>query len=436
MKLASATVLAILASSACVSAAPTFAVTEQTMVKRDDINEVLNLIEEIKALNFKRDYVEGADLLELERRADNAFADLISALANSGIISLVWNKLTTDPSISASLKSIIQSALQTAVVQGSALIQAVWNSGLLGDIFNKLINDTDLRSAFLEVVKSIFGTAANLISTWISGKFSGSSTPATTTTTAAAVAVPTGASKREVMDAAEYLSERDLYDIISWIVTEIKDSGIVQSLVQKVIADPQAVVSFLTSAFKTGLVVAEEVYGWAKQSGLWDSALTYIKNNAGSWAGTIASFVGQLLSNGTLSASDINNAGSSSATTTATTTAAAVPAAAAAPAATGNTLSTRSVTSSTNGAAAFAAAPLVASNPGTTATTATTGTTTAAAAASGNGGALDSLIAKYGGASTNTPTVQVDTSGLTNDLNTLVGAASQAAASLKKRKFY
>lgn len=54
MKFSSATVLAILASSACVSAAPTFTVTEQTMVKREDINEVLNLIEEIKALNVKR----------------------------------------------------------------------------------------------------------------------------------------------------------------------------------------------------------------------------------------------------------------------------------------------------------------------------------------------------------------------------------------------
>lgn len=421
MKFSSATVLAILASSACVSAAPTFTVTEQTMVKREDINEVLNLIEEIKALNVKRDYVEGEDLLELDRRADNAYINLISALANSGIISLVWDKLTTDDSIKASLKAIIQSALQTAVVQGSALIQAVWNSGLLGDIFTKLINDSDLKQAFLGVVKSIFGTAANLISSWISGRTS-SSTDASSAPAKRQIAAPTsGASKREVMDAAEYLSERDLYDIISWIVTQIKDSGIVQSLVQKVISNPEAVVSFLTSAFRTGLVVAEEVYGWAKESGLWDSALTYIKNNAGSWAGAIASFIGKLLSNGTLSASDIDNAGTSSATTT---TAAAT---------TGNTLSTRSVTSSTG----VAPAALAVSSPAAAvAATTSTGSTGSTAAAAGNGDALDSLIAKYGGASTEAATPQVDTSGLTSDVNTLVSAASQAAGSLKKRKLY
>ena len=179
-----------------------------------------------------RDYVEGEDLLELDRRADNAYINLISALANSGIISLVWDKLTTDDSIKASLKAIIQSALQTAVVQGSALIQAVWNSGLLGDIFTKLINDSDLKQAFLGVVKSIFGTAANLISSWISGRTS-SSTDASSAPAKRQIAAPTSGASKRVMDAAEYLSERDLYDIISWIVTQIKDSGIVQSLVQK-----------------------------------------------------------------------------------------------------------------------------------------------------------------------------------------------------------
>ncbi|RCK64128.1 Opaque-phase-specific protein OP4 [Candida viswanathii] len=429
MKFSSATVLAILASSACVSAAPTFSVPEQTLVKRTDINEVLNLIEEIKALNFKRDYVEGKDLLELERRADNAFSELISALANSGIIGLIWDKLTTDPSISEALKNIVKAALQTAVVQGSALIQAVWNSGLLGDIFDKLINDTDLRQAFLDVVKSIFGTAANLISSWISGGSSSSSTAAASGAAKRQIlaAAPTaGASKREVMDAAEYLSERDLYDIISWIVTEIKDSGIVQSLVQKVISDPQAVVSFLTSAFKTGLVVAEEVYSWAKESGLWDSALNYIKENAGTWAGTIASFIGQLLSNGSLSASDIDNAGSSSATTTA---------------AAGSTLSTRAVSSSAPAAAALgtssaagaaAAAPVSAATSATGSTAAATGATASTGA---NGDALESLIAKYGGTPEST-TPTVDTSGLTNDVNTLVSAAGQAASSLKVRRLY
>ncbi|EMG46069.1 Opaque-phase-specific protein OP4, partial [Candida maltosa Xu316] len=332
MKFSSATILAILASSACVSAAPAI-VAEQTMVKREDVNEVLNLIAEIKKINAKRDYAEGEDLLDLERRADSAIGELISALANSGIISLVWNKLTTDSGISSAISAIIKSAIQTAVVQGPALIQAVWNSGLLGDVFNLLLNDTDLRQALLDVAKSIFSTAANLVASWVSG---GSSSSSGTTTAAAAAPAASGASKREIMELdAEYLSERDLSSIISWIVQEIKDSGIVQSLVNQVINNPEQVISFLTSAFQTGLVVAEDIYSWAKQAGLWDSALSYIEANAGSWAGAIASFLGNALANGSVSASEIDNAGtlSNTATTVAPITTAA-PLAAASPATT------------------------------------------------------------------------------------------------------
>ena len=58
---------------------------------------------------------------------------------------------------------------------------------------------------------------------------------------------------------------------------------------------------------------------------LWDQALVYIQNNAGSWIKALAGLFGNALSNGTITASDINNAGSSSkptGTTTATATAA------------------------------------------------------------------------------------------------------------------
>ena len=69
------------------------------------------------------------------------------------------------------------------------------------------------------------------------------------------------------MEAAEYLSERDLASILSWIVQTIKDTGIVQSLVNQVINNPDTVISFLTSALKNGLVIVEDLYDWAKQSG-------------------------------------------------------------------------------------------------------------------------------------------------------------------------
>ena len=83
----------------------------------------------------------------------------------------------------------------------------------------------------MDVGKALFNSAANLISIWLGGSSSSSSAaPA-----AAAAPATNGASKREIMEAAEYLSERDLASILSWIVQTIKDTGIVQSLVNQVI---------------------------------------------------------------------------------------------------------------------------------------------------------------------------------------------------------
>ncbi|KAG5420966.1 hypothetical protein I9W82_000056 [Candida metapsilosis] len=407
MKFSQTTLLAVLASSAFVSAAPAI-VSDQSMVKREDVNDVLAILKEIKEHNAKREFLEGDALIEHDKRADSALGNLISALANSGIISQVWNTLTTNDAIKTSLTNIVKDAIQTAVVQGPALISAIWNSGLLGDIFNDFLNDTDLRNAFLGVAKSLFGTAVNLITSWLSGSSSSSAT-----TTAAASTSTGAAAKRELLDLnAEYIDKRDLTSIIQYIVQEISDSGIVSSLVNKALADPQASISFLTSALKNGLVIAEDVYNWAKQSGLWDSALSYIENNAGTWASAIASFLGNALTSGTVSASEIDNANTS--------------------------VSARSTTPvSTAAAAAANSAAAVVANSATPAATTTAATAaTSAAAASGNNDALNSLINKYGGSSaTGAATATVDTSGLSGSVNQLVSAAGQAASSLKRRNY-
>ncbi|CAI5757100.1 unnamed protein product [Candida verbasci] len=409
MKFSQATLFAILASSTFVSAAPAI-VVEQSMVKREDINDVLEILKELKSLNAKRELVEGDELLELTTRADSVLGELITALTNSGIIGDIWNTLTTDPAISTSLQNIIQAAIQTAVVQGPALIQAVWNSGLLGNILDKFLNDTDLRNALFDVAKSIFGSAVNLITSWIGG---GSSSA----TAATAAPAATAAKRADLLDqSGEYLSERDLASIIQWIVQEISDSGIVQSLVSRVLADPQAAISFLTSAFQTGLVVAEDIYSWAKSSGLWDSALAYIGQNAGTWASAIASFLGNALSSGQISASDIDNAGTLS-TSTASTAAAANVAARSVSVTQAAAATTPTTTRAATQAAATSAAPA-----------------SAAAPASGNN-ALNSLIDKYGG-SVSTAAPQVNTAGLASSLNTLIGAANQAAGSLNQRRMY
>ncbi|CAK9436237.1 uncharacterized protein LODBEIA_P07950 [Lodderomyces beijingensis] len=397
MRLSQTALCAIVASSAFVSAAPAV-VAEQTMIKREDVNDVLAILKELKEHRAKREFLSGDELIAHDKRADSVIGQLITALTNSGIIGDVWNILTTDQAISSSISAIIQSAIQTAVVQGPALIQAVWNSGLLGTIFNKFLNDADLRNAFLDVAASIFGTAVNLITSWLS---SSSSTSSKRDFQELAVV---NVSARDIIDS-EYLDKRDLASILTFIVEQIKDSGIVTSVINWVLNDPQATVSFLTSAFQTGLVVAEQLYGWAKQSGLWDSALTYIQNNAGQWAGAIASFLGNALTNGLISASDIDSRS-------------------------GSSLSARSVVST--------AAPQL-STRATTVVTSATGAGAAAApkaaTAATGAGALSSLVNQYGTATT-APAIQANTANLAGSLNTLVNAANSASTATKARRNY
>ncbi|EAZ62878.1 predicted protein [Scheffersomyces stipitis CBS 6054] len=399
MKLSNTALLAIVASSTLVAAAPAKK-REFTTVKRSDINEVLEILKDIQGLKQKREFLEGDELIALDARADNAIVDLISALFNSGIIGEIWNTLTTDTALQSTLKNLIQSAINGLIVQGPALISAIWNSGLIGNLFNTLINDADVRSSFLGVVKYIFDFALNLIT-------GGSSTTAAAAPAPAPSAAP--AAKREITELnlnGEYLDKRDVSEVVTYIYNAIKDSGIVTTLINKVLADPQQSISFLTSALQYGVVAVEDVYGWAKSSGLLDEALQYLQENGGTYIGAIASWLSGAISSGSVSASDI--------------AAASVPS---------NTGATSVATT------AAAAAPAAKANPTTTAGAATTAAPVPTAAATNNDAVLQSLINAYGG-TPNTVATTVATAGLAGSINQLVGAANQAAGSLKKRRVY
>ena len=316
MKLSNAALFAVLASATFASAAPTEQMDygSSVIVTRQDANEVLDILAEIKSLKAKREFAEGDYAIELDKRADSLITTLINALANSGIISDIWNALTKDTALRSTLSSLIKSALQTAVVQGPALIESLWNSGLIQKLFNKLLNDTALRSSLLNIAKALFSSAANIVTSY------GSSSTAAATTTAAA------ATKREDILPEDILDKRDLASLITTIVTEIKNTGIVQALVKKVLADPDKSIAFLTSALKQGVVIFDDVYSWAKSSGLLASSLNWLKNNTGTVGNIVkalGSFLALALTGGTVAASEIDGASSTAAAATVVQTTAA-----------------------------------------------------------------------------------------------------------------
>ncbi|RLV83188.1 Opaque-phase-specific protein OP4 [Meyerozyma sp. JA9] len=352
MKLSHTTLLAILATTSLAASIPQPVVSDTTLVKRSDANEILNILDELNAIKVKRDLVETEEEhLELLKRQDSVIGDLLSGLASSGIIQDVWNTLTTDQELRSEIGDLTKAAIQGLIVRGPALIKALFNSGLIGKIFKDVINDKTLLNGLLGAAKALFTTGLNLLTNRKSG---GSTTaaaattttaaaaPAAGTTTAAAAAANTAAAaagglnptntdsaayasiaaqyKRE--EGVEYLEKKDLSSLISTVVTEIKNSGIFSSLINKVLADPQASISFLTTVLQKGVVLGEDVYNWAKNNGLLEKGLQWLQTNGGTYAGAVANLVGDLIDSGKVSASDVDNATTAGAATYTTTTAA------------------------------------------------------------------------------------------------------------------
>ncbi|KAK8438553.1 hypothetical protein ACI3LY_001398 [Candidozyma auris] len=318
MKYTTPTLLAILASASFASAAPTavnFESQTTTLVKKDEVANALSILDEIASLNQKRDLIEDeGELHELSKRADNLLGQLLSALSSSGIIGDVWNILTTDQQLKSVLGDLIKSAVQGAITHGPALIKAVWQSGLLQKVFSDIWNSPELKSALFNVAKAIFSSGLNLLKAFLANRNNNNN----------------GQQKREAEAAAieefnfnpdMYYDKRDLLDVAQTVVTAIKNTGIVQNLVKKALADPQASISFLTNALKNGVVVAKDIYNWSKDNGLLQSGLDFIKKNGPTFAKDIANFLGGKIANGEASVKDIDDAdaGTSSGTSTAST---------------------------------------------------------------------------------------------------------------------
>lgn len=357
MKLSHTTLLAILATTSLAASIPQPEVSENTLVRRSDANEILSILDELKAIKVKRDLVETEEEhLELLKRQDSVIGDLLTGLASSGILQDVWNTLTTDSALRSQIADLTKAAIQGLIVRGPALIKALFDSGLLGKLFKDVINDKTLLNGLLGAAKALFTTGLNLLTNRKSGAASATyaattttkavaattaaplyATAATTTTAAANTAAAAGLNPTNTNNAAyaslaaqykreddsEYLEKKDLTSLISSVVTEIKNSGIFSSLINKVLADPQQSISFLTTVLKKGVVLGEDVYTWAKNNGLLEKGLTWLQTNGGSYAGAVANLVGELIDSGKVSASDVDNATTATAATVPTTTAAA-----------------------------------------------------------------------------------------------------------------
>lgn len=324
MKLSSTALVAVLLSATAVSAAPTQITAENvntnSLVKKSDVNDVLALIEQLGQNKQKRDLIEDeSELIEFDKRQDSLLAQLITALQNSGLIGDIWKILTTDTALRSLVVGLVKKAIQGAIAEGPALIQAVWQSGLLQTIFKDVFQNDQLRPVLFSIAKAIFLSGLNLLKAFLASRTGGTSS------------TPSGASKRDAeavrfdeisaLNSDEYIDKRDMLAVAQQVYTAIKNTGLVQGLVQKALANPQASISLLTNVLKQGWVVGEDVYNWANQSGILKKGLQWMATNGPTYAADVAKFLGNMITQGKASVSDIDNAApiSSSSTSTPTT---------------------------------------------------------------------------------------------------------------------
>lgn len=89
----------------------------------------------------------------------------------------------------------------------------------------------------------------------------------------------------------EYLTEREVQDVSSALVSQLKNSDLVESFLSKLTANSGQASDFLSQVLKQGAVSLDEVYGWAKDAGIVDSMLTTLENSGNEYATTFANWL-------------------------------------------------------------------------------------------------------------------------------------------------
>lgn len=304
MRLSYSALLLVLAATTCAQSYSKPEISSDLVVKRADVDEVLSILKELEHLNNrKRDLSDNHDEYHmLSARADSVLADFVIALTNSGLIGDVFHIITSDKDLQAQLASTIESAIHGLIVQGPPLITAIWHSGLLQEVFTTFLKDAELRDSFLAVLKRILSTSIRKITRIMEAKLSKGPKMAPKSNMASKPNMATPSpSKRDYIDnlqkneaitqlfsEGELLDKRDVTSTLIMIVEAIYNSDLIQSLISKVLADPIAAISFLTSALKNGVVVIGDLIRWAKQYGLIDSMMQYMENSGSKYLEEIA----------------------------------------------------------------------------------------------------------------------------------------------------
>lgn len=296
MRLFTTTLVAALVSATAVSAAPTQITNEKvdasSLVEKSQVNEVLAMIQELGQNQQKRDLAEdNSKLLELAMRDDPQLGDLISKLKDQGLFDEISELFTTDGEIRPEIKeALIKLILDFCGPLVAPYMQLFKQANVLQNFLKKVLNNHPLTRDFFGIAKYLYDSGVNPIDVLGLGK---------------KVLDIFGINKRDGKD--DYVDDSERLIDAKIVYSAIKDAGITQDVLDTALADAEASMSLLRNAFKQGLICGEDVYNSANPE-LLEEALEQIFANAEVYASDIAEFIGEKISSGEASVSDVDNA--------------------------------------------------------------------------------------------------------------------------------
>ena len=240
MKITSASAIAILATSAAVTAAP--AKTESnTGLQARDMQEISQFLSELDSLVAKRELTDE----EITKRESQLVTQVFSFIKDTNAAPLVLHFFATNPKIQPTVISTIILVLKSGLLNLTALFDALDESNLLANTIQDLISDCSLYVEIFNIAKKEIGNLASQITSKLLG---GRSKRDLVPYPQAVDSTSSALERRDLSD----IEKRDLNDLVVSTLESLSSSGLITSVIKSVITDP-SYIPFATNLIKAVL---------------------------------------------------------------------------------------------------------------------------------------------------------------------------------------
>ncbi|SGZ49290.1 CIC11C00000003066 [Sungouiella intermedia] len=262
MKLSHSTMLAVLATSAVVQAAPAPIKAQDStqIMKRDDLERALAAYEELQALKVKR-----ADLAaELAEREYQVVTDVLTAIKNTELTPVVLKFFVSNETLKNLTITGLEYVIKSGLISLQSLLQLSVESGLVVSVVNDLLFNCQLYV-------SIFNTIKSLALSLLTGLFKKDGTEKRAYTLEEGIEMlrRDGLMPPDLLEQAG--EKRDVDDIIVNLLESLASSGLATQVVETILTDP-AFISFGAQVVKQlnseGLINLSALLSATQSSGL------------------------------------------------------------------------------------------------------------------------------------------------------------------------